>query len=332
MATIKDIAKAAGVSSATVSRILNNDATLSTSLETKQRVIEVAQSLNYKKTRGSTKSTFNLGILQWFSSKEELKDNYYLLIRQGIEDFCLKNSIQITRAFKTDLNYMEILKGVNGLICIGKFSKTEVNNLIKFTKNIVFLDMPLEDYSASSISLDFHHAVYTALNHLYNLGHRKIGFLGGVEYVGESEIVTNERKKHFISFCNKHKLDYKNFLIEGSFSIESGYEMMTTLIERNMIPTAILASSDAIAVGAMKALNDHNIKVPNDVSIIGFDDMEICNYTTPTLTSMHAPAYNMGQYGANQLFAASNMNSQTIIRAKIPCTLVCRDSCKSPKQ
>ena len=122
MATIKDIAKAAGVSSATVSRILNNDATLSTSLETKQRVIEVAQSLNYKKTRGSTKSTFNLGILQWFSSKDELKDNYYLLIRQGIEDFCLKNSIQITRAFKTDLNYMEILKGVNGLICIGKFT------------------------------------------------------------------------------------------------------------------------------------------------------------------------------------------------------------------
>ncbi|KIR03200.1 Galactose operon repressor, GalR-LacI family of transcriptional regulator [Lachnospiraceae bacterium TWA4] len=326
MATIKDIAKLAGVSPAAVSRILNNDPTLSTSLETKQRVIEVAKSLNYKKTRTTTKSAFNLGILQWFSSKEELKDNYYLLIREGIEDFCLKNSIQITRAFKTDLNYMDVLKEVDGLICIGKFSKQEVNNLLNFTKNIVFLDMPIDNYQASSISLDFHHAIYEALDYLRELGHTDIGFLGGVEYVGDGELVEDERKAHFISYCQTHNLNYEEFIISGRFSIESGYEMMSELIRRDSVPTAILAASDSIAVGAMKALSNYQIKVPDDVAIIGFDDMEICNYTTPTLTSMHAPAYLMGQYGANQLFAASNMNSHAIIRAKMPCTLVRRGS------
>ena len=94
MATIKDIASAAGVSAAAVSRILNNDETLNVSPETRQKVLDTARELHYvKRGRPSVKSLFTLGIIQWFSSQQELEDNYYLLIRQGIEDYCLSHNI-----------------------------------------------------------------------------------------------------------------------------------------------------------------------------------------------------------------------------------------------
>ena len=145
MATIKDIAEMAGVSITTVSRILNNDSSLSTTMETKQKVIDAAKKLNYKKVGRSTKATFRLGIVQWFSAEQELQDTYYLSVRNGIEDFCIKNCIQIVRAFKTDVNYMDYLENINGLICIGKFSKKEVKELKRISKNIVFLDMPVAE-------------------------------------------------------------------------------------------------------------------------------------------------------------------------------------------
>ena len=104
MATIKDIAEKSGVSVSAVSRILNNDPTLSASLETKRKVMKVAKKLGYKKIPKASKALFKLGILQWFSPKQEMEDSYYLDIRRGVEDFCLKNSVEIVRTFKTDVN------------------------------------------------------------------------------------------------------------------------------------------------------------------------------------------------------------------------------------
>ena len=103
MATIRDIAKKAGVSPGAVSRILNNDTTLHVSAETRKKVLNTAKNLNYKKfPRANTpaaKNTFTMGIVLWFSAEEELKDNYYLKARQGVEDFCEKNNIMYSVYF-----------------------------------------------------------------------------------------------------------------------------------------------------------------------------------------------------------------------------------------
>ncbi|MCI8957249.1 MAG: LacI family DNA-binding transcriptional regulator [Eubacterium sp.] len=327
MATIRDIAKMAGVSASTVSRILNNDVSLKTSFETKQKVLETAKKLNYKKNVKQKKAAFKLGIVQWFSPEQETKDSYYFMIRKGIEDFCIKNCIQIVRAFKSDVNYMEQLENVDGLICIGKFSSDEVNRFMKVSNNIVFLDMEIEEYSVTTFSLDFKKAVYDVMEYLERRGHNKIGFLGGKEFVEQGVIFDDDRKKYYLKYCNKHHLDSNKYLKEGTYSVEAGYEMMSELIQEKNIPTAVFAASDHIAIGAMKAIKEKGLRIPEDISLIGFDDVDLCEFTTPTLTTVHAPAYDMGQYGVNYLFAASNLTLSTPIKAKMSCEIVERESC-----
>ena len=326
MATIKDIANAAGISAGAVSRILNNDPTLSVSPETKKRVLEIAQELNYQKSRNRDKSIFKMGILQWFSAEQEMQDSYYLLVRQGIEDFCQKHSIGIVRAFQSDAASIATLQDVDGLICIGKFSDEEIHKFIDICKNIVFLDMPVSDYNITTLTMDFKAAVYDALDYLTELGHKRIAYLGGKEYVGHQELFTEERKQAFIAYTNKHELN-DCLIFEDAFSTASGYQMMQELLQNEKLPTAVFAASDAIAFGAMRAIQEKGLSIPDDISIIGFNDTEMSAYTTPALTTISAPAYDMGQHGANLIYAATNLNIATPLKAKIPCQLVKRESC-----
>ena len=244
MATIKDIAASAGVSSATVSRILNNDSTLNVSPETRQKVLDTAHSLNYKKkSRASSKSAYTLGIVQWFSPQQELEDNYYLLIRQGIEDFCMQNCIHVVRTYKADINYMDALKSVDALICVGKFSKEEVKQFRELSSSIIFLDMPVADSSVSTITLDFEHAMAMGMDYLTSLGHKRICFLGGKEYLADNSLFPDMRKILFMQYCEEHGLEYKPFMLEEVFSIESGYRMMNTILQMPVLPTAVITGS-----------------------------------------------------------------------------------------
>ena len=113
MATIRQIAAEAGVSPAAVSRILNNDPTLGVSEATRRKVFETADRLGYKRSSAKDKASFKLGILQWFSAEQELRDDYYLQVRKGIEDFCVKNLISIVRAYRTDADYKSALAGLD---------------------------------------------------------------------------------------------------------------------------------------------------------------------------------------------------------------------------
>lgn len=330
MATIKDIAQAANVSAGAVSRILNNDPTLSVSPETKKRVFEIAGELNYQKLKNRDKSLFKMGILQWFSAEQEMQDRYYLLVRQGIEDFCQKHSLGIVRAFQSDASSIQQLQEVDGLICIGKFSAEEISKFIGMCKNIVFLDMPVSDYEITTLTMDFKNAVYDALDYLTGLGHKRIAYLGGKEYVGDRELFSDERKQAYLSYMNSHDLDASQ-VYEDAFSTASGYQMMQELLKKEELPTAVFAASDAIAFGAMRAIQETGLSIPDDISIIGFNDSEMSSYTTPALTTIYAPAYDMGQHGANLIYAASNLNINTPLKAKIPCSLIKRESCAAAK-
>lgn len=330
MATIRDIAKATGVSIGAVSRILNNDVTFNASTETRKKVLAAAKAAGYNNLRGpapAKRSAFTMGIVQWFSAEEELNDTYYLRARQGVEDFCVENELNIVRYFPGDEGGFNRLKNVNGLICLGKFSHEEIVSLINICSNIVFLDMSVEDYNITSLSMDFEQAIYSALNHLVSKGHRRIGFLGGTEFVGHEERITDERTVSYKKYMQHRDMDGTSYFLEGTFSSSSGYELMNQLLIQPSLPTAVVCASDAIALGAMKAINEHGLNIPEDIAIIGFNNDDSCAYMNPPLSSIDAPSYNMGQHGANLVYAASNLKNHTPLKAKIPCELIIRESC-----
>ncbi|MBR1797603.1 MAG: LacI family DNA-binding transcriptional regulator [Clostridiales bacterium] len=333
MATIRDIAKESGVSPASVSRILNNDSTLQVTDETRKRVVAAAKKLGYVKKGGvKSKAAFKLGILQWFSAEQELDDDYYLRVRRGIENFGIKNAISVVRAYRTDMDYLETLKDCDGLVCVGKFSKQDADALIAFNSNIVFLDMLTEYSDITTITIDLYNAAMEALNYLKSLGHSSICYLGGVEYASGQDIIEDDRRKAYVKFMKSNKFSYNGLLKEDEFNSESGYSMMKEVLKGKVIPTAVFAASDAIAIGAMRAIREHKLKIPRDISIISINDDEVSAFTDPPLTTMRAPAYDMGEHGANIVYMAGNLEKKTPMKIKIPCTMVVRRSCAERKK
>lgn len=332
MATIKDIATLAGVSSSSVSRILNNDQTLNVTNETKQRVLDAAKQLGYKKKKKKkTDTCMTIGIIQWLSPVEETADPYYLSIRQGVEEFCYQNKIAIKRIFRTDIDYLTHINNCEGLVCIGKYSKKDMDIFKKTCSNIIYLDMNIDPIYDCSIVLDFKNAMKNVIEYLYKLNHKTIGYLGGNEYI-DGQLYPDMRKKYFIRNCDKYHIQYQDYIMEDAYSIESGFTMMNELIQMNKVPSAIFCASDPIAIGALRALTQSQYKVPEDVSIIGFDNIDTVNYTNPPLTTIFTPTFDMGYMGARLIFDAFMHNENIApIRIQMPCFLIERESCQMKK-
>ena len=332
MATIKDIAQKASVSAATVSRILNQDDTLSVTDETKQRVLKVAQELNYTKhLKNTVEKSISIGIFQWYSVFQELEDPYYQAIRSGIERYCMTENLEIRRAFQSDPDYINALHDVQGLICIGKFNAEQIQLFESITPNVIFVDMQTSKINCNTISLDFEQAVIDALDYLSDLGHTSIAYLGGKEYLNDDTVYFEQRKDTFIRYCKEHHITYEPYLKETEFSADAGYQMMMELIDAGTLPSAVFAASDPIAIGAMRALYQKGYRIPEDISVIGFDDINVAKFSNPPLTTIYAPADFMGQFAAHyiQLLAESNtkLAYNMPVRMTLPCRLTIRDTC-----
>ena len=128
-------------------------------------------------------------------------------------------------------------------------------------------------------------------------------------------------------------MNYQKYIKEDKFTSESGYQMMTEMIHSQDLPEAIFAASDPIAIGALRALHENNIKVPEEISIIGFDNIESTNFTSPPLTTIYAPAYEMGKLGAQLLYYSYLKNDPLHpMRIQLPCYLLERESCQKNKK
>lgn len=326
MATIKDIAKKTNLSSAAVSRILNDDKTLNVPEKTKQLVLDAAKALNYTKKPRQSKTTKTIGIIMWTSMEREIEDPYYLAIRQGAEDYCRLHHFQVVRVYIDDINYMATLENASALICIGKFTKAQLKSFKTITKNLVVIDMNLNPITECHITLDFKNAISEVIETLHAHGHKRIGYLGGLEYL-DGQLYQDMRKNYFMRFCDKYHCDYQNYIFEGQYSIDGGYQMAVQLLQQPSLPTALFCANDLIAIGALKAFSDHHIQVPQDISIIGFDNINLVNYTQPPLSSIMAPTLDMGTIGAKIVIdALRNKTNPPCIKIQLPCYLIKRES------
>lgn len=332
MATLKDVAALAGVSQATVSRLLNNDPNLSLPEETRTNIMNAVKQLGYEKKNKKTKEKFRIGILHWYTLEQEISDPYYLSVRSGIEAFCNKDDVQIVRVFRTDNDISETFRGIDGLLCIGKFSLAEMKNLSALCSNVIFVDMRTDELEFNTISFDFKNALRDVVHLMADNGHTKVGLFAGNEILNDGSIYPDTRISYFKEYAKEMNLDFENYIRIDQYTRESGYKMAMDLIESGDLPTCILCASDPIAIGALSAFTLKGIQVPEDISLIGFDDIDDVNYTMPPLSSVKLDSYYMGQYAAMMMHSMLTNPHPLPFSMKLPCSFTNRQSLKALKK
>ena len=338
MATIKDIALKANVSIGTVSRVLNFDETLNVSDSTREKILKIADELQYKSLKNrkvKSKNIKKIGILSWYTNNEELADPYFLSIRLAAEKKCNENNYTIIRINK-ESDY-EILKCLAGIIIIGRFSNEIIERISSINENLVFVNFSPDDNKFDSVCVDLKKSIRELFDYLYGLGHRKIGFLGGndIDLIKNTDIYIDERDEVYKEFMEEKNIYNKNYLYRinkyinnNRFNYKMGYELMLKVLSKDDIPTAMFAGNDAMAIGAYKAISERGLKIPDDISIVGFDDYPSSSYMIPPLTTIKVPTDCLGDAAADLLLEKINSNRHYPKKVLVPTQLKIRKSCK----
>ncbi|PJW16316.1 LacI family transcriptional regulator [Geobacillus sp. WSUCF-018B] len=289
MATIRDIAKQAGYSISTVSRVLNNDPDLSVSEETREKIYEAAEKLNYRK-KTIRKVIRNIAFLYWLTDKEELEDVYYKTMRMEMEKLAKEFNLEL-QMYKISDGIDQIPENIEGFIAVGIFSDRELERLRSMTTNGVFIDLSPDPRCFDSVRPDLTQITERAIDFFLEKGHTDIGFIGGTypnPNTGKDEMDSRERAfRHYMKA--KGLLNEEYIFCHRGFSFDNGYELMTKAIETlgDRLPTAFFVAADPIAVGCLQALNEHRIPIPERVSVIGVNNISITKYVSPPLTTFH---------------------------------------------
>lgn len=338
MPTIRDIAKKANVSPATVSRVLNLDKTLSVADKTKQRIFEVAEELNYKPTKKNKvrQSDKTFGVVSLYPKNKELTDPYFLSIRMGIERRCKDHNIKVKMVYneleieaKTGSDYRKTLSKKDGLILMGRFEESEVDEFAKINSNICIVDSDPKISKYDTVVIDFPKGTRNVIDCFIEAGHKDIGLLGARNWFGwmkEPQFVIDERVSTFHEYMVFLDLYNEDFVRIGEFDSESGYQMMNDMLSQDKYPSAIFASSDMIAIGAMKAIHEKGLRIPEDISIIGFDDIPMTDYLTPALTTTKIYSEFMGKKAVDLLLDRIVDERSIPLKMLVPTEMVVKGS------
>jgi len=330
IATIRDIAKLANVSASTVCRVLNLDQTINVTIETRKRIFEAAEKLSYQKPERDSSNLQQYALVHWYDEIDELNDPFFLSIRLGIERECEINNISLEKYFNSGSNhtFKDIQKKYQGIIVLGKFSKSYLEYFEEHAKNIILVHDFSKEFKFESVIVNFEELTRDVLNTMIMQGHEKIGFICGREkVVGSKDILIDERETTFIDHMIKLNLYDEKFIRIGDFSYSDGYLMMKSIIvDSDILPTSIFIASDSLAIGALRALSDYDIKVPETISIISCNDIPAAEYTTPSLSTVKISTEFMGMLSA-QLLINQNQRKEKI-RYIIPHKIILRDTFK----
>ncbi|MBP8692729.1 MAG: LacI family DNA-binding transcriptional regulator [Enterococcus sp.] len=324
MATIKDIAQKAGVSPATVSRVLNYDPDLSVSKETEQKVFEIAEALNYTKHKNKRRESAVLRLVQWYDSEEELADLYYLAIRLGIEKRAEELNIRLIKEQLSELSDTE----TQGTIAVGKFDQAQMKQLKKLNEELLFVDFDGLALGINSLVVDFSQGVQLIIDQFIKEKHERIGILSGMEYTkGSRHEIDDPRFLVFREYLTRLKLYNEADHLQGAFTIEGGYTAMKTYLESHTdYPTAFFASSDALAIGAMRAIQGHGLRIPEDISVIGFNDVSVAKYVTPALTTVKVYTEWMGELAVSTILELIQEKAPVPRKITVGTELILRES------
>jgi len=337
MVNINDVAKAAGVSISTISRVINQSSSVSPA--TRNKVMKVIAELGYSPTasekKDRKKSNKLIGVLF-----PDISNNVFGRILQGI------NSVLTPLGYNTvicetngeldkEIHFLDVLKNkqVEGIIMANVHIPEE--HLLWIHRNnkpIVYVCQDIPDFSLkipiSSVNMDNQQAICDMVHFLYNMGHRNIAFIGGPLH---DLSAGKKRYQGYMKGLRECSLNTSQDLIsfQESFTIADGYEGMHQIYEKSSIlPTAVLCACDNIAVGAIDFMYDNNIQVPEHISITGVDDSNLATAIRPSLTTIRHATFDTGIKAAQILLEYFASPSFTGNAFKLPYQLLRRQSVK----
>ncbi|MCG0276475.1 MAG: LacI family transcriptional regulator [Thermosediminibacteraceae bacterium] len=310
MPTIKDIARLAGVSITTVSRALNGYPDVSEA--TRQKIKKIAEELNYTPNsiaRGLVmKKTNTVGLVVSEIIKPGVYHPFFLEILAGIKAALRRSGYDII-LFTVDhesqgkVSYERLCKErkVDGTIVQGlKLSDPYIEQIKSTDIPTVMIDIPILTEKVGYVSSDNVKGAFDAVNYLVQLGHREIGFING----HKDAAVSFERLEGYRKALEHNGIRYDDrYVVYGDYTQQSGAEAFKKLILEVPGITAVFCASDLMAVGALKAAYEIGKKVPEDISIMGFDDIELSTIITPNLTTIRQEKYKMGYKAAELLLS-----------------------------
>ncbi|XCP85196.1 LacI family DNA-binding transcriptional regulator [Roseburia hominis] len=353
MATLKDIAAQAGVSQATVSRVLNGDPSLSVTQETRNRIWQIAQQLDYKtvtqRVQQQTKApgaaptaTKNergkdgdgqrrIGIAQMFELKEQIEDIYYIVLKQMVDAVCFSKGWTTVVLSRNESRHF--VKNddipIDALIAIGRFSRDEIADFESYTDNIVFLDSTPDALRYYSIVPNYHMAVRLALNYCWDLNQKRIAYAGGVCTLDDVKELSRDPRYYYYqtSMVNKGLFE-EDLVIDCNMNARSGYEAMCAYLDKHStLPDVIFIASDAVAPGIVKALRERGIRIPEDIGIVTFNNTSFSEYSEPPLTSIEVFLEENAK-SAIQCIEFLWNGSRSPKKIVVPCAIVDRGSVK----
>ena len=326
--TIHDVAQLAGVSLSTVSRVLNDYDSVNP--QTRERVEAAIKELHYEKSKaadpvksGREKKTIGLIV-------PNILNPFFPLLIKGIEQVAKihgyhlilcdsENDVTIEQQHIDNLSE----RGVTGVILIPSSETTHVENLIESELPFVFLDRFLDIEGASYVVSDNEEGAYQAIKYLLKLGHRKIVYLAGPQDLSTEKA----RFKGYKRALEEEGIECCNELFrEGHYALEDAYGEVNELLRQKTKFSAIFAANDMMAFGAKQALKEHGLKVPEDISLVGYDDIRFSSIIA--LTTVAQPTYEMGRNAMVLLLDLIEGRVSTPQQIVLRPSMMIRESCQ----
>lgn len=306
MATIKDVAKLAGVALSTASYAMNGDSKVS--VKTREKVLEAAKQLNYQKNgfamdlKRSRTNTIALILT-------DLSGPYYSELIRSIQDVTLSNNFDLIACSSMggrDSTAVRFLleKRVDGAIVLAQNITDEILLAAAGERfPIVVMDRLISGEGLINVVVDSEHGGYSATRYLIEKGHRSIAYISGPANSYDNAL----RYQGYLRAMGEAGLEEKTkWKLSGNFIREGGYKATKMMLMQGEMPSAVFYANDEMAIGGMNALEEEGISVPGDLSVIGFDDIQLAEYVQPSLTTIRQPMYESGSLAGHLLFQKLN--------------------------
>ncbi|MTH54135.1 substrate-binding domain-containing protein [Bacillus mangrovi] len=333
MATIYDVAKKAGVSSTTVSKALNNYPDVSE--KTKNVILTVAAEMGYLPNSHaqslSTKKTWSVGVMFTEDNGVGMKHPFFNAVIESFRKHAENEGYDLVFPSRNlrnrNTSYLEYFqyRGVDGIIIICSDQNDPfVLEVLDSSIPIVVIDM--DKVNSSVVHSDNVTGGEKAVEYLLSLGHRKIAHISGAPdtFSGSARI------QGYRNAMSRAQLEIpEDYLVDGGmFSVREGQEAMEKLLTLPDRPTAVFAAGDLLAIGAMEAIKKAGLTVPEDISVIGFDDIEMAEFLSPKLTTVKQDTDEIGKQAVHLLVNQMNQKKKSLMSEMVPVTLIERESCK----